>query len=544
MGAARGEEDGEGRCGERCPSWYVSREEIESGSPSRRDGVSAAKEAELRATYCSFIRDVCIRLRLPQITMATAIMLCHRFYLRQSHAKNEWQTIATVCIFLGSKIEDTPCQLKHVVIVSYETMYHKNPDAAKRIHQEHEVLAKQKALILVGETLLLSTIRFDFNIHHPYEPLKLALKKLGIAETELRQSAMSLINDTLPSTLVIQFKPQYIAAASLWFAAKFHNVNLSQNGTIWWHVFDVAPDPLRVVVQQMSELFEKRAPCSVGPVTKPVPASSATDKHQIKPAPTHTPMDKHQIKQVPAPMNRHQIKPVPTPTPMDKHHIKQIPAPAPTCRHHIKPVPTPIPTPMDKQQNKLAPTPMDKQQNKLAPTPMDKQQNKPAAAPAPTDRCQRVSTPVPAPRDTQSSRRSFSSSSNTEAPRRVPAGRSSNEKPRDRSPRHEGHWCRGKDGENQHCQKHRDHNSEQRPEERSNQRALKSGLAYLVRSGGPKDTGAATEIRNLTRRKRRIQEVGGLPTPVYTSDTDAWRQVSAVVLFGTKGQKRPRGDEP
>lgn len=47
-----------------------------------------------------------------------------------------FQTIATVCIFLGSKIEDTPCQLKHVVIVSYETMYHKNPDAAKRIHQE------------------------------------------------------------------------------------------------------------------------------------------------------------------------------------------------------------------------------------------------------------------------------------------------------------------------------------------------------------------------------------------------------------------------
>jgi cyclin T len=42
----------------------VSREEIERGSPSRRDGVSAAKEAELRATYCSFIRDVCIRLQL------------------------------------------------------------------------------------------------------------------------------------------------------------------------------------------------------------------------------------------------------------------------------------------------------------------------------------------------------------------------------------------------------------------------------------------------------------------------------------------------
>jgi hypothetical protein len=47
-----------------------------------------------------------------------------------------FQTVATVCVFLASKMEDTPCLLKHVVIVAYETMYQKNPDAAKRIHQE------------------------------------------------------------------------------------------------------------------------------------------------------------------------------------------------------------------------------------------------------------------------------------------------------------------------------------------------------------------------------------------------------------------------
>ena len=58
MGAAR-EEGGEG-----YRSWYLSREEIERDSPSRRDGVGAAKEAGLRATYCSFIRDVCLRLQL------------------------------------------------------------------------------------------------------------------------------------------------------------------------------------------------------------------------------------------------------------------------------------------------------------------------------------------------------------------------------------------------------------------------------------------------------------------------------------------------
>ncbi|KAG0535786.1 hypothetical protein BDA96_03G008600 [Sorghum bicolor] len=35
------------------------------------DRSSAAKEAELRATYCSFIRDVCIRLQLSSFSSAS-----------------------------------------------------------------------------------------------------------------------------------------------------------------------------------------------------------------------------------------------------------------------------------------------------------------------------------------------------------------------------------------------------------------------------------------------------------------------------------------
>jgi len=454
-------------------------------------------------------------------------------------------TVATVCVFLASKMEDTPCLLKHVVIVAYETMYQKNPDAAKRIHQE-EVLAKQKALILVGETLLLSTIRFDFNIQHPYEPLKFALKKLGIVQKELRQSAMALINDMLPTTLVVQFKPHYIAAGSLCLAAEFHNVDLSQNEIIWWHVFDVALDPLKVVVQQMCQLFKKRAPCSMGPVIKPVPTSSAMDKHQIKLTPTLTPspMDKHQILiPTPAPIYRHQSKPIPTPMdkqqsnlafhPMDKQQMK--PAPTPMDKQQIKLAAAPAPAPMYRHQIKPIPTPMDKQQSNLGPTPMDKQQMRMAAAPVLTDRQRIVSAPVPALRHTQSSRRNFSDG-NTEVSSCVTTSSSFNKNSTGRSPRNEGNWYRGKNEENPYWRRHINHNLEHRLEERSNQRTLKSDLAYLVRSG-PKDTNA-TEIKNLTRQKRRIQEVGGLPTPVYMTDTNAWRQGSGVIVFETTSSRQ------
>jgi cyclin T len=172
---------------------------------------------------------------------------------------------------------------------------------------------------------------------------------------------------------------------------------------------------------------------------------------------------------------------------------------------------------------------------KPSPTPMDKQQIKLAAAPVPTDRRRIVSAPVPVLRHTQSSRRSFSNSnSNTEVSSCVTTSSSFNKNSTSRSPRNEGNWYRGKNEENPYWRRHINHNLEQRLEERSNQRTLKSDLAYLVR---PKDTNA-TEIKNLTRQKRRIQEVGGLPTPVYMSDTNAWRQVSGVIVFETTSSRQ------
>ncbi|EES07541.2 hypothetical protein SORBI_3004G302600 [Sorghum bicolor] len=249
-------------------SWYFTREELEKFSPSRKDGITENKESEIRHLYCSFIRDVGIRLKLPQMTLATAVMLCHRFYLHQSLAKNGWQTVATVCVFLASKVEDTPCPLDYVVRVAYETMYRRDTAAAQRIRQK-DVFEKQKALILIGERLLLTTIRFDFNIQHPYRPLFDAMQNLGINQKEVKQVAWNFVNDWLKTTLCLQYKPQYIAAGSLYLAAKLHNIKLPLHGAqVWWHQFDVAPKPLEAVIHQMMELtaVKKLMPARPNPV--------------------------------------------------------------------------------------------------------------------------------------------------------------------------------------------------------------------------------------------------------------------------------------
>lgn len=46
------------------------------------------------------------------------------------------QTIATVCMFLAGKVEETPHPLKEVIFVSYEIINKKDPGAAQKIKQK------------------------------------------------------------------------------------------------------------------------------------------------------------------------------------------------------------------------------------------------------------------------------------------------------------------------------------------------------------------------------------------------------------------------
>ncbi|KAK2382284.1 Cyclin family protein [Trifolium repens] len=114
----------------------MSRKEIEENAPSRKDGIDLKKETYLRKSYCTFLQDLGMRLKVPQVTIATAIIFCHRFFLRQSHAKNDRRTIATVCMFLAGKVEETPRPLKDVILISYEMIHKKDPAAAHRIKQK------------------------------------------------------------------------------------------------------------------------------------------------------------------------------------------------------------------------------------------------------------------------------------------------------------------------------------------------------------------------------------------------------------------------
>ncbi|GLT73591.1 hypothetical protein SLA2020_454370 [Shorea laevis] len=253
--------------------WYFSRKEIEDHSPSRKDGIDFEYESHLRMSYCKFIQELGEKLKLPQVKIASGMMLCHRFYMNQSLAKNDWKTIATASMFLACKVEETPRNLKDVVLLAYELMYAWDPLASQRIRKERKVYDKQKQLILVGERLLLSTIAFDFDIQLPYKPLAAALKKLELSD--LAKVAWNFVNDSLRTTLCLQYKPDYIAASSIFLAATALEKMelLTKKKKFWWLEFEVSPKQLKEVIQQMTVKFLKQdrkqtPPTSNGRITQ------------------------------------------------------------------------------------------------------------------------------------------------------------------------------------------------------------------------------------------------------------------------------------
>ncbi|XP_031112571.1 cyclin-T1-3-like isoform X1 [Ipomoea triloba] len=232
---------------------FMSREEIERCSPSRKDGIDVVLEMHLRYSYCAFLQSLGIRLELPQTTTGTSMVLCHRFFLRRSHACHDRFLIATAALFLAAKSEETPCPLNNILRASCE-IFHKQDFSYLSYLLPADWFEQYRERIIEAEQMILTTLNFELNVLHPYDPLTSTLEKLGFSHSVLVNMALNLISEGLRSSLWLQFKPNQIAAGAAYLAAKILNMNLASNNIIWQE-FQTPPNVLRDVARQLMELL-------------------------------------------------------------------------------------------------------------------------------------------------------------------------------------------------------------------------------------------------------------------------------------------------
>lgn len=225
-------------------------------TPSILDGLTPEKERENRSKGVNFILQVGIMLKLPQITLATASVFLHRFYMRHSMQNYHYYSMAATCLFLAYKVEECVRKMRELVVACVRVA---QKDPHKNVDEQDKEYWRWRDNILQYEDLLLEAICFDLSLEPPYKTLFDLLMLFEQGDNKrLRNAAWAFVNDSCLTTLCLLFPSRTIAASALYAAAKHCNVAFPDDpsGRPWWDVIAVDLGSIRRACNYMASVYE------------------------------------------------------------------------------------------------------------------------------------------------------------------------------------------------------------------------------------------------------------------------------------------------
>lgn len=125
-----------------------------------------------------------------------------------------------------------------------------------------------KEEVITMERILLKTIKFDLQVDHPYRFLieyAKCLKSNGtVPKEQVVQKAWNFINDSLETTLCLQWEPEIIAVAMMYLASKISKYEVADwkgrtpEHQKWWDMFvrDIQKHTLDDICHQVLDLYQ------------------------------------------------------------------------------------------------------------------------------------------------------------------------------------------------------------------------------------------------------------------------------------------------
>ncbi|XP_078542042.1 cyclin-T1 isoform X1 [Lissotriton helveticus] len=216
--------------------WYYSREQLQQ-SPSRRAGLDADKELGYRQQAANLLQDMGQRLNVSQLTINTAIVYMHRFFMVQSFTRFHRNSVAPAALFLAAKVEEQPRKLEHVIKVAHACLTPQEPPPDTR--SEAYLLQAQDLVML--ESIILQTLGFEITIDHPHTHV-VKCTQLVRASKDLAQTSYFMATNSLHlTTFSLQYTPPVVACVCIHLACKWSNweIPVSTDGKPWWEYVDV-----------------------------------------------------------------------------------------------------------------------------------------------------------------------------------------------------------------------------------------------------------------------------------------------------------------
>ncbi|XP_047456370.1 cyclin-T2a isoform X2 [Mugil cephalus] len=236
--------------------WYFTREQLEN-TPSRRCGVEPDRELSYRQQAANLIQDMGQRLNVSQLTINTAIVYMHRFYMHHSFTKFHRNIISPTTLFLAAKVEEQPRKLEHVIKVAHACL---NPQESPLDTKSNAYLQQAQELVIL-ESIVLQTLGFEITIDHPHTDV-VKCSQLVRASKDLAQTSYFMATNSLHlTTFCLQYKPTVIACVCIHLACKWSNweIPVSTDGKHWWEYVDnsVTLELLDELTHEFLQILEK-----------------------------------------------------------------------------------------------------------------------------------------------------------------------------------------------------------------------------------------------------------------------------------------------
>ncbi|GAB9464432.1 Cyclin-l1 [Globisporangium polare] len=241
-------------------------------SPSLQDRVSADVERAHRFFGCEVIQEAGVLLRLPQVVMATAQTMLHRFFYRKSLRDFDAFRVAFACLFLATKVEERPKRIKDVLSVFYALYKRRKWRQTKRKHQLLDLDGATYSLwrdwmVLVERQILIDLGFSVYNVmEHPHKYILYYVKIVG-GSKELAQKTWGYINDSLRIDLCVRVRSEVIACAAIFLASRILGVKLPDDPH-WYALFDVEKRELYEVSIEIMELYSREKVEWLDPLTE------------------------------------------------------------------------------------------------------------------------------------------------------------------------------------------------------------------------------------------------------------------------------------
>ncbi|XP_063149774.1 cyclin-T1 isoform X1 [Candoia aspera] len=236
--------------------WYFTREQL-ARSPSWRLGLDPDKELSYRQQAANLLQDMGQRLNVSQLTINTAIVYMHRFYMVQSFTHFHRNAVAPAALFLAAKVEEQPRKLEHVIKVTHACLH--PLEAAPDTRSEAYLQQAQDLVIL--ESIILQTLGFEITIDHPHTHV-VKCTQLVRASKDLAQTSYFMATNSLHlTTFSLQYTPPVVACVCIHLACKWSNweIPVSTDGKHWWEYVDatVTLELLDELTHEFLQILEK-----------------------------------------------------------------------------------------------------------------------------------------------------------------------------------------------------------------------------------------------------------------------------------------------